>query len=180
VIAQVVASKHPHRVASVVLGGTWLTPDERFRRVFELRRDVLSALGTDAYALLGSILIAPPDETLNAAKPEPTDPGIIEARIEVLLDYQGVEHLRQIRCQALVVAAADDVLIPVRMSRAVAAGIAGADLKILPEGGHGFPRSRPTDYNRIVREFLSNHAPRPSMPQTDTPSVTARGEGVRL
>jgi aminoacrylate hydrolase len=174
VIAQVVASKRPRRVTSVVLGGTWAQPDERFRRVFELRRDVLSALGTDAYAFLGSILIAPPDETLAATKPEPTDPANIEARIEVLLAYQGVGHLRRIRCPALVVAAADDVLIPVHLSRAVAAGIAGADLKILPQGGHSFPRSRPTDYNRIVLEFLSKNAPRPSAAQT------ARGEGVSL
>ena len=175
VIAQVVTSVHPHRVTSVVLGATWMVPDERFRRVFGLRRDVLSALGTDAYALLGSILIAPSNETLDAIKPDLTNSGIIKARIDALLNYHGIEYLRRIRCRALVLAAADDVLIPLHMSRAVAAGIAGAELKILPEGSHSFPRSRADDYNRIVCEFLSNHA----ASQSDT-SITAGGEGDRL
>jgi pimeloyl-ACP methyl ester carboxylesterase len=124
-----VTSLYPHRVTSVVLGATWGMPDERFQRVFGLRRHVLSALGTDAYALLGSILIAPSNETLDAIKPDLTNSGIIKARIDALLNYHGIEYLRGIRCRALVLAAADDVLIPLHLSRAVAAGIAGAELK---------------------------------------------------
>jgi aminoacrylate hydrolase len=172
-IAQVVASDHPHRVASVVLSGTWAEPDDRFRRVFELRRDVLNALGIEAYTHLSSIMIALPDQPLTPASLEKTDPRVITARLAALLSYRGMERLRRIRCPALVLAAADDILIPPHMSRPLAEQIAGAELKMLPNGGHGFPRSRAADYNRTVLEFLLRHvrhqSPGLTAPSTNTP-----------
>jgi aminoacrylate hydrolase len=174
-IAQVVASEYPQQVASVVLGGTWAEPDDRFRRIFQLRRDVLTGLGMEAYAVLGAIMIAPPDESFAAIKPERTDAGVITARIDVLLSDHGLERLRRIHCPALVMAAADDVLIPPHMSRIVADGIAGAELKVLARGGHAFPRSMPAEYNRLVLEFLTRVARRTATNEQDT-----RSEGVRL
>jgi aminoacrylate hydrolase len=170
VIVQIVASERPERVASAVLGGTWVTPDERFRRVFELRRDVLAALGTEAYSLLGSLLMAPADQPFGPVPPQQADPSVIAARIEVLLSYEGAERLRRIHCPSFVIAADDDVLIPPHMSRLVAEGIAGAELKILPSGGHSFPRSRAADLNRLMLEFLLRNA--------GQPSKVAHGKGV--
>jgi aminoacrylate hydrolase len=172
VIAQVVASEHPQRVASVVLSGTWAQPDDRFRRVFELRRQVLTALGTEAYAVLGSIITAPPDEPFGAVEQDGTDPAIVKARIDALLQYSGLERLRRIRCPALVLAAEDDILIPAYMSRIVAKGIAGAELTILDSGSHAFPRSRAADYNRLVLEFLSRYQRPPTTKPSEMTSVT--------
>jgi aminoacrylate hydrolase len=174
-IAPVVASAYPQRVASVVLGGAWAEPDDRFRRIFQLRRDVLTGLGMEAYAVLSTIMIAPPDESFVAIKPERTDAGVIRARIDVLLSDHGLERLRRIHCPALVMAAADDVLIPPHMSRIVADAIAGAELKVLARGGHAFPRSMPAEYNRLVLEFLTRVARRTATNEQDT-----RSERVRL
>jgi aminoacrylate hydrolase len=158
VIAQIAASERPDRVLSAVFGGTWAARDERFRRVFELRRDVLAMLGAEMYSLLGVLLMAPADEPLGPIPQLAAGPKVLAARIDVLLSYEGAERLRRIRCPSLVLAAADDVLIPPHMSRVVAEGIAGAELRIMPDGGHAFPRSRPAEFNRIVLEFLQRNA----------------------
>jgi aminoacrylate hydrolase len=176
VIAQVVAASHPQRVASVILSGTWAEPDERFLQVFALRRAVLTALGNEAYAVLGAIMIAPPAQPMTPALSEPTDPRIVAARIDVLLCYHGRDHLREIRCPALVLAAADDVLIPAVKSRLVAEAIAGAELKIFTSGSHAFPRSMATSYNQSVLKFLARH--RQLSPVTATAAARQR-RGVR-
>jgi len=44
-IAQILAIEHPKRLASVVLSATWTKPDAYFRRMFGLRKDILSFLG---------------------------------------------------------------------------------------------------------------------------------------
>jgi aminoacrylate hydrolase len=176
VIAQVVAASHPRRVASVVLSGTWAEPDERFLQVFALLRAVLTALGNEAYAVLGAIMIAPPAQPMTPGLGEPTDPRIVAARIDVLMHYHGRDHLREIRCPALVLAAADDVLIPAARSRLVAEAIAGAELEIFTSGSHAFPRSMATHYNQSVLKFLARH--RQLSPVTGA-AVARQRRGVR-
>jgi aminoacrylate hydrolase len=158
-IAQVIASDHPRRVRSLVLGGTWASPDERFRDVFRLRLDVLRSLGPAAYDIFGAVLTAPSDEPWPArvvtAGPQ-TPAAVLEGRLEALSAYTGSDRLARIACPALVVAAADDVLIPPGLSRVLADGIAGAHHVLVPSGGHLFPRSRPDHYNRLIIEFLRN------------------------
>jgi pimeloyl-ACP methyl ester carboxylesterase len=84
--------------------------------------------------------------------------------------------LREIRCPALVLAAADDVLIPAVKSRLVAEAIAGAELKIFTSGSHAFPRSMATGYNQSVLKFLARH--RQLSPVTATAAARQR-RGVR-
>jgi aminoacrylate hydrolase len=175
IIAQVVAVSHPQRVASVVLSGTWAEPDERFLQVFALRRAVLTALGNEAYAVLGAIMIAPPAQPMTPGLSEPTDPRIVAARIDVLMSYHGRDRLREIRCPALVLAAADDVLIPAAASRLVAEAIAGAELKIFTSGSHAFPRSMATGYNQSVLKFLARHQQSP----VTAAAATRQRRGVR-
>jgi aminoacrylate hydrolase len=180
VIAQVMASAYPERVASAVLAATWATPDERFRAVFELRREVLTKLGPEAYSQLASLLISPADAALAARQPDPTDPAIVKARIDVLLAYEGQGRLQSIRAPALVLAAADDFLIPPHMSRLVAERIAGAEFKVLPGGGHAFPRTMAEAYNNIVLRFLRGVArPRPAARRAAAASARPRRSGAQ-
>jgi aminoacrylate hydrolase len=156
-IAQVMASDHPERVLSLVLGATWASPDRRFHDVFRLRRDVLRALGPSAYEIFGALLTAPveaPWPPRNATGSLQPSSAVLEARLEALLAYEGIERLPHIVCPALVLSAADDVLIPPRLPRALVDGIVGARSVSLPAGGHLFPTSRPDEYNRLVFEFL--------------------------
>ncbi len=158
VIAQVVASDYPDRIASAVLGGMWAQPDDRFRWVFELRRDVLVKLGVEAYARLTAIMTSPPGEEVVSIQPAQTGSIVTAARIEAILAYAGFERLRRIDCPTLVIAAADDILIPAPMSLILADEITGARSAVLPSGGYLFPRSRSLDYHRILMEFLLNLA----------------------
>jgi len=179
-IAQVLAADYPAKVASVVLGATWAQPDDRFRRLFELRREVSTASRIEADVCLASIMTTPADEGLASVEREEDDPAIVGARLDAILAYEGLDRLRRIRCPALVIAAADDFFVPARISRILAGGIAGAQLKIPPSGGHAFPRSRAAEYNRLVLGFLLSIAGRQPTPMTDTAPTTVCGEGGRL
>jgi aminoacrylate hydrolase len=178
-IAQVVASEHPERVAALVLGATWAQPDERFRLVFELRRDVLAALGVAAYSGLAALMTSSPGAALKPTAAESVDPVVTAARIEALLAYQGFERLRRISRPTLVIAAADDFLIPTALSRVLAEEIAGARWAMLPSGGHAFPRSMTSDYNRLVLDFLAGLARQKPAERAAMPPTTPRGQGVR-
>jgi pimeloyl-ACP methyl ester carboxylesterase len=81
---------------------------------------------------------------------------VIEARLNALLAYDAGDRLRRIVCPTLILAAHDDLLIPPRMSQAMADAITGARTVLLPSGGHVFPRTRADEYTRIVFEFIKS------------------------
>ena len=59
-IGQILAIEHPRRLKSLVLSATWAGPDPYFRRVFESRKDVLQALGLEAYLKASALMLMPP------------------------------------------------------------------------------------------------------------------------
>lgn len=158
-IAQVIASEHPERVDRLVLSGTWCSPTAPFSALFTLRKRVLSELGAEAAAVLGT-LFAWPNDWLEAhpeqlALFDAADTQPLLARMDAILAYDGSARLARIRAPTLVVCAQDDNLVPIAHSRRLASGIAGAKLKLLPYGGH-FPQATATaQYNEVLMEFLS-------------------------
>ena len=62
--------------------------------------------------------------------------------------------LDQIQVPTLVVAGADDVLIPPENSNEIAAGIAGAKLQTVPHCGHMGMIERPLAYTKLLGDFL--------------------------
>jgi aminoacrylate hydrolase len=156
-IAQVIAAEHPGRVQRLVLSATWCAPTAPFTALFELRRQVLSELGADAYARLGALTAWPDDwleqhpELLYAVV---NDKDALLARIEAILSFNGEGRLGDIRAPTLIVCAEDDRIVPVGHSKRMAAAIAGSELRLLPYGGH-FPQVTATRaYNALVMEFL--------------------------
>jgi aminoacrylate hydrolase len=152
-ISQVLASSHLDRVATLVLGGTWARPDARFVQTFKFRRRVLLEMGSEAYEELGSALTLPVGrqaaaEPLRAARPTP--PEIVAARIDALLTYDAGERTRRIRSPTLVIAAADDVLVPHQLSQVLADEIAGARMVMFERGGHHFPQTQVDAYNTLL------------------------------
>jgi pimeloyl-ACP methyl ester carboxylesterase len=54
----------------------------------------------------------------------------------------------------MVVCAGDDLMFPPEHSRAVAAGIAGAELVMLPGASHGVVVERPEDVAELIDRFV--------------------------
>ncbi len=63
--------------------------------------------------------------------------------------------LPRIDCPTLVLAGREDALIPVELSREIAAGIPGARLRIIPECGHLSTMERPEAVSGALRAWLT-------------------------
>src|SRR5262249_12668817 len=59
-IGQVIAQDHPDRVQSLVLSATWPGHDPYFRRLFEMRREILMKCGLESYLRGSALALAPP------------------------------------------------------------------------------------------------------------------------
>jgi aminoacrylate hydrolase len=154
IVAQFFAANHPDRVRTLVLGGTWLSPDRRFREQFTLRKDVLLALGEGAYRTLADLLASASAWDAATPAPPPDPPrDIVLARIDALLAYRGEDNAGRIKAPTLVVSAADDHIVPAYLSRQLADAVAGSQLLTLAGGGHFFPRTRAGDYNEALSRF---------------------------
>lgn len=159
-IAQVLAAEHPDRVASLVLGGTWARPDERYKRLFQFRKRVLLDLGGEAYDDLGVTLTLPAGlPTTNVARlpSRQTPPDVIAARIDALLAYDAGDRLRAIRSPTLVLAAEDDILVSHHLSEVLAKEIPGARFATFERGGHHFPQTQVDAYNHLLAEFFGEN-----------------------
>ena len=68
--------------------------------------------------------------------------------------------MRSIRNPTLLIAAADDLLVPWQLSELIAEEIAHACLVKLDHGGHRFPQTRVEAYNTLLLEFFRAYAER--------------------
>jgi aminoacrylate hydrolase len=158
IISQLFAAEHPDRVRTLALGGAWLSPDRRFRDLFALRKDVLVTMGESAYRMLGDLLASssPWEEDGPAAPSHGTPREIVLARIDALLAYRGDACAARIRAPTLVLAAADDHIVPAYLSQRLAGAIAGSQILLLEAGGHFFPRTRMDRYNAALSDFWAS------------------------
>jgi aminoacrylate hydrolase len=168
-IAQILATEHPKRLASVVLSATWTKPDAYFRRMFGLRKDILLRLGPSAYVQANTLYLYPSWwvarnnerlrqlEAQNLAVFPPTE--VAASRIDAILAFDRTERLGQIKTPTLVVGAEDDLVTPAYFSEELARLIPGAEIKIFPRGGHAFTQVRAREFNQAVLPFLASHTP---------------------
>ena len=63
-------------------------------------------------------------------------------------------HLAAISCPTLVIAAAEDQLMPVDLLRELADGIPGARLETIAQSGHMSSIEQPEEFTRLVQEWL--------------------------
>jgi aminoacrylate hydrolase len=163
-MGQVVATDQPGRLRSLVLSATWAGPDPYFRRLFESRKEVLLALGVEAYLRASALVLAPPwwvsanDAALAeqhrqaAAASAPVE--VMVSRIDAIVRHDRRARLGAIRVPTLVVVARDDVVTPAFYSDELASGIPGAKHVVLEDGGHFVPIVRAEAYNAAVGGFL--------------------------
>src|SRR5258708_7863301 len=121
-IAQILATEHRKRLASVVMSATWTKPDAYFRRFFGLRKDILLRLGPSAYVQANTLFLYPSwwvarnNELLRHAEAQhlalfpPID--IPARRIAAILAFDRTEGLTTITTPALLLRAAHDIGTP--------------------------------------------------------------------
>jgi aminoacrylate hydrolase len=167
-IIQHLCLDHGDRVQSAAISCSWSRPDPFFIRQFEVRKQVLLELGTEAVTHLSSTALNDPAwfvenfETFAAAEKhaiETAPPPIVAAqRMDAIMAHDVHDRLGQISTPVLVACAKNDVVCPPHCSRAIAAAIPGAELKLYDDGGHFFFVARRDEFNADLERFIVNKA----------------------
>ena len=168
-IAQILAIEHPQRVASIVVAASWTRADAYLRRLFALRKEILTRLGAASYVQANTLLLYPSNfiarnnEKLRQLEAQAlagfTGTERVVARIDAVLAIDRTEDLGRIRAPALIVAAHDDLVTPAYFSEELARRIPGAEAKFFAQGGHYFNQVLAREFNQAVLPFLTAHTP---------------------
>jgi aminoacrylate hydrolase len=159
-IAQILAATMPDRVQGSVLSSTWCQTGNYFRRVFEFRRMLLERGEFDLFHKSGIFFRYSPsysddhDDVFESGSAP--DVEITISRIDAILRSDTTDYASRITTPTLVMAVADDCLVPPFLTDAVARNIAHAQYVALDHGGHYFPITRSDRFNQILDWFLDS------------------------
>ncbi|RKP57802.1 pyrimidine utilization protein D [Pararobbsia silviterrae] len=156
----------PDRVTSLTLINAWPSVRASTRRCFDARLRLLEHAGVEAYVEAQPIFLYPPvwmethrerveAEVRHAIETFPGAPNML-ARIRALTLFDAHERLASIIAPTLLVAAADDVLVPSSASALLEAGLPHARLYTMPYGGHACNVTCPEPFNAALADFISH------------------------
>jgi 3-oxoadipate enol-lactonase len=91
---------------------------------------------------------------LQAKDPYPIQKHAYLRQLDATMAHDTYARLGAISAPTLVIVGAEDILTPPFESAELARLIPGAELRILPRGGHGFTGEYPAEFNRAVIDFL--------------------------
>jgi len=166
-IAQELAIRHPERVDRLVVAMSFARP-EAVRREFLLHRRWARLQGANPLAEgVASLpwLLSPAamrdgsrlEAILALVSAMPfMDAEAYSHQVDAILEHTTRDRLHLVRAPTLVLAAAEDVLTPLFLSEEIVAGIPGAQLQILPRGGHATLVEYPDEFNRAVLAWLAD------------------------
>jgi pimeloyl-ACP methyl ester carboxylesterase len=164
------AGLHPERAASLaVIAGTERITSEAWAGTVRLREIALETLaGGDGGKVLEALLPTTyTPEYLEAQKSAlafhktwvRAMPAIFfKGFVSMLSSMEGLDltpHLGAVRCPTLIVAAELDKVFPLERSEALAAGIPGARLAVVPGAPHGVVVERADATARLLLDFLA-------------------------
>ena len=169
-VALRLAALHPERTASVsaIAAGERITPEfwEGSMRVREAA--LTAAAGGDGGKVLDLVLPATYSpafretwaELLAAHRRQTAmlPPIWFLGLARILSSLEGLDlrpDLPRIQCPALIVAGEEDQMFSLEHARALAKGIPGARLEVVPGGSHGLVIERPAQVAEILRGFLA-------------------------
>jgi len=149
------------RLAKRVVVNGWARLDPHTALCFDVRLEILRRIGPEAFVRAQPIFLYPADWSS-------TNAGMLDLEAEHQLErFPPVETVEkriaaarsfELRpgpaCPTLLVAAADDVLVPALCSELLANELANATVARLERGGHACNVTEPDAFNRIVLEFL--------------------------
>jgi aminoacrylate hydrolase len=163
-MGQVIATDHPGRLSKLVLCGTWAKTDAFFRRLFEVRAQILEHLGAEAYSRSSALALHMPswvrdhdaDLAANEAMASQTIPvpQIVLSRIAAIVAHDRRDRMCEIRCPTLAIGARDDQVTPAYFTEEIGRLVPDCHTVVLPWGGHFFPNVAAARFQRIVLDFL--------------------------
>ncbi len=163
-IGQIIATRNPERLKTLVLFATWTKADKFFRQLFAARRALLMQAGKEAYVRAGTLFLYPPywiraneamiEEREKMAIATFAPPEVVASRIDAIVAFDRTAELAQIKTPTLVLCAKDDFITPAYFSEELARKIPGAKLVMLPDGGHCASETALEAFNRALVSFL--------------------------
>lgn len=169
-IAQEIALAAPERVRTLHLGCTLARPDRHLRALLEAWRGVRATLSPEAGLRAIALWLFGPttwnerpdfvEMLLQTALANPyaqTMTGFLR-QTEAIAAHDTADRLGGIRCPTLVTVGEDDILVPPRFSRELAARIPGAELRTVPACGHVYFWERPEDFTTLTIDFIARSA----------------------
>jgi 3-oxoadipate enol-lactonase len=167
-IAQELALKYPARISSLVLVSTFASPYYPGLYVMEAGAKMLQeGISQETYFQFLLLWInsekffEKPERVQKAIEMMMANPYPQSARAMFqLLDAFRQQpftrdRLGQITAPALVIAGKQDILMPVKMSEEIAAGINNARLVVLDGAAHGIVMENWREFNQVVLDFLA-------------------------
>jgi len=158
-IGQQLALEHPDRLRALVLLCTSASfgqnPQPWRERAARVRSEGMGFLvdGSRARWFVTDAPVPPFGQELLRAQAE-VDPAGYAACCEALAGFDSRPWLNQIRVPTRVVAGAQDQATPVSAAQALADGIPGADLVVLPQAAHLANVEQPAAVLQAIREHL--------------------------
>lgn len=169
-IAQEVALQHPGRVRSLQLHCTYARPDRYILALMEAWRAVRARATPEEWLRTVALwLFSPrtyaerPDfvETViqtGLANPHPFSLTGFLRQGDAVRGHDALDRLPGLACPTLVSVAEDDILVPPRFAREVAAATPGAELRVIEGAGHVYFWERADVFNAMCLDFLALHA----------------------
>jgi pimeloyl-ACP methyl ester carboxylesterase len=165
-IAQEYALAYPGDLRSAAFGCTYAAPGPFCSRMFAMWADLAPVLGVPFvmrdvtlwaftvpfFEQRGTELAE--FETAMRYLDQPVHAYL--AQLAVIQGHDTTDRLSRITAPTLVLAGAEDILIPVSLSRRIHEGIPGSEWATT-KGGHACVWEHPTEFNRIYLDFVRRH-----------------------
>ena len=170
-VAQELCLRHPDRVRSAQLHGTWGRSDEWFRRMIETLEEPVRRGDMAAFIRYALMWITSPTfleeqrETVAAMEAEflraPPHPRGVLGHIHADKTHDALARLSRIRCPVLVTSGERDIQVPPRYGRAVADRIPKARFHLFegPQASHLACLEMAEEFNRVTLDGLASLKP---------------------
>jgi aminoacrylate hydrolase len=155
----------PERVGKLVVVNGWARLDPYTARCFDARLALLRGSGAEAFVRAQPIFLYPPEwisaesDRLDSevARQVEDFPGAetVEKRIAAVRRFDLGRDIRDMAAETLVVATADDHLVPCHCGRILAEELPNATLAVQPRGGHACNITEAEDFHERVLPWLA-------------------------
>ena len=165
-IAQTLAINYPHKVKSLVLGCTSFGGPQSIPLTEEALQSMLKVEGLNAEEVIRQgfkVAISPEfvraypdvvDQLVAWRSVNPTPRYAWERQFAAARAFNVESQLNKINVPTLVITGSEDIVVPPQNSIMLAERISGAQLVIIPGGGHLFFIENAEEFNGTVLEFL--------------------------
>jgi pimeloyl-ACP methyl ester carboxylesterase len=165
-VAQELALRHPDRVRALHLGCTMARPDRYLAALSAAWRELRAQMGYErALRAMGFWLFAAGtynerpefvEMIVQNALANPYRQTLVgfQRQLEAVIAHDTLDRVAEIRCPTLVSVGEEDILLPPRFSRELAARMPGARFELVPGAGHVYFWERPDLFNGLCLDFF--------------------------